>query len=99
MLIDCATCLAPEHACSDCVVTVLLGTIGTATTDSTARPAGDRAALPLTGAVELDDAEQRALAQLSAAGLVPPLRLVAGGEAEGSAEGSSVTHGKNRNIA
>ena len=25
MLIDCDACLAPEHACRDCVVTVLLG--------------------------------------------------------------------------
>lgn len=25
MLIDCDTCAAPEHACRDCVVTVLLG--------------------------------------------------------------------------
>lgn len=25
MLIDCDTCIAPEHACHDCVVTVLLG--------------------------------------------------------------------------
>jgi hypothetical protein len=24
MLIDCDTCIAPEHACRDCVVTVLL---------------------------------------------------------------------------
>jgi hypothetical protein len=24
MLIDCETCIAPEHACRDCVVTVLL---------------------------------------------------------------------------
>ena len=100
MLIDCATCLAPEHACSDCVVTVLLGAIGTtATTDSPVQPAADRAGHALPAAVELDDAEQRALAQLSAAGLVPPLRLVAGGEAGGSAGDSSVTHGKNRNIA
>jgi hypothetical protein len=58
MLIDCETCQAPEHACRDCVVTVLL-----------AQPPQP---------VELDDAEQVAIDNLAHAGLVPPLRLVAG---------------------
>jgi hypothetical protein len=26
MLIDCETCVARDHACGDCVITVLLGT-------------------------------------------------------------------------
>lgn len=87
MLIDCATCLAPEHACTDCVVTVLLGTATPAEPpphDAAGQAASEVAAHPLAGPVELDDAEQRALAQLSAAGLVPPLRLVAGAGADGA---------------
>jgi len=70
MLIDCATCIAPQHACRDCVVTVLL--------DSA--PSAAEAPKRLRTTVELDDAEQGALAQLSAAGLVPPLRLIAATE-------------------
>jgi hypothetical protein len=57
LLIDCETCIAPAHACRDCVVTMLL----------------DRTPAP----VELDDAEEAAIATLVDAGLVPPLRLVA----------------------
>ncbi|HET6878413.1 MAG TPA: hypothetical protein VFH38_12850 [Jatrophihabitans sp.] len=74
MLIDCATCIAPEHACRDCVVTFLL--------DSSVRP-GVRTPEASPG-VELDDTEQQALAELSAAGLVPPLRLVAAPDAPGN---------------
>ena len=60
MLIDCETCEVRGDACSDCVVTVLLG----------GPPEGVR-----QGA-ELDADEARALEVLAGSGLVPPLRLV-----------------------
>jgi hypothetical protein len=62
MLIDCDTCAVRDLACGDCVVTVLLG----------APPAnvGDGPGM------ELDGAEQAAIAVLAGSGLVPPLRLV-----------------------
>lgn len=68
MIIDCEACAARGPACGDCVVSVLLG----------GPPAqGD---LPARGEgpapVELDRAEQAALAVLAGCGLVPPLRLV-----------------------
>jgi len=65
MLIDCDTCAVRGPACGDCVVTVLLG----------APPAiaGD--------GVELDGAEQAAIAVLAGSGLVPPLRLLPVGSA------------------
>jgi len=67
MLIDCETCAVRGPACGDCVVTVLLG----------APPAiaGD--------GVELDGAEQAAIAVLAGSGLVPPLRLLPAGSAPG----------------
>jgi hypothetical protein len=61
MLIDCDACTVRGPACAGCVVTVLLR-IEPAVQD--------------TGAVELDHAEQEALAVLAGSGLVPPLRLV-----------------------
>jgi hypothetical protein len=64
MMIDCDTCAVRGPACGDCVVTVLLGG-PPAVTD------GD-----VTTAVELDGAEQAAIAVLADSGLVPPLRLV-----------------------
>jgi hypothetical protein len=60
MLIDCDTCTVRGTACGDCVVTVLLG--------APAAGAGD--------GVELDGAEQAAIAVLAGSGLVPPLRLL-----------------------
>lgn len=60
MLIDCDTCAVRGPACGDCVVTVLLG----------APPGGSG------DAVELDGAEQAAIAVLAGSGLVPPLRLL-----------------------
>lgn len=61
MLIDCDACTARGPACGDCLVIVLLRTVP---------PARD------TGVVELDGAEQAAIAVLAGSGLVPPLRLV-----------------------
>jgi hypothetical protein len=63
MLIDCDACAARDVHCHDCVVSVFL----------TLPRAQER---PPTS-VELDDTEQDALGTLMAAGLVPPLRLVA----------------------
>jgi len=56
VLIDCDGCAMRDLACTDCVVTVVLG-------------------FP-PGAVEVDDAELRALDVLADVGLVPRLRLV-----------------------
>jgi hypothetical protein len=75
MVIDCDACAARGPACSDCVVSVLLGGPPARGHEHPARaPAADRAgpAEP----VELDGAEQAALAVLAGCGLVPPLRLV-----------------------
>lgn len=58
--IDCARCTAKPSACSDCVISVLLG-MSTETEVS----------------LELDTAEQAALAALASSGLIPHLRLVA----------------------
>lgn len=73
MLIDCDTCAVRGPACGDCVVTFLLA----------APPASAGGAVPVTDPqtdpVELDAAEQAALAVLADSGLVPPLRLVRGG--------------------
>ena len=61
MLIDCDACTVRGPACGDCVVTVLLRTVPTAHD---------------TGGVDIDGAEQAALAVLAGSGLVPPLRLI-----------------------
>jgi hypothetical protein len=60
MLVDCDRCTARGPACTDCVVTVLLG----------APPAA------AGGGAQLDGAERAALAVLAGSGLVPPLRLL-----------------------
>jgi hypothetical protein len=67
MLIDCDACTVRGPACADCVVTVLLRTVPT---------------VQDTGGVDLDGAEQVALAVLAGSGLVPPLRLVPGREGD-----------------
>lgn len=59
MIIDCDACAVRGPACTDCVVSVLLG----------APSRGGRE-------VELDVAEQAAIAVLAGSGLVPPLRLL-----------------------
>ena len=61
--VDCASCIARGPACSDCVVSVLLGA-----SDS---PAANRV-------VDFDSDEQAALKTLADSGLVPPLRLIQG---------------------
>jgi hypothetical protein len=61
--VDCDTCVVRGAACSDCVVSVLLG--------APASPAGTRV-------VDFDPDEQAALKTLADSGLVPPLRLIQG---------------------
>lgn len=75
MVIDCDACAARGPACGDCVVSVLLGgpparghALGARSPDDGPPPGVTR--------VELDGAEQAALAVLAGCGLVPPLRLV-----------------------
>ena len=59
VLIDCDTCSMRGRACSDCVVSVLLGA----------------PVAPGKEGMELDGAEQAAIAVLAGSGLVPPLRM------------------------
>jgi hypothetical protein len=73
--VDCESCVARGPACSDCVVSVLLGSEihpdpGSGQVTSASSSA--------TRVVDLDPDEQAALRTLANAGLVPPLRLVEG---------------------
>ncbi len=63
MLIDCDSCAMRNIACSDCVVTMLLG-------------AHDDEGTHEAGHSDLDDDERRAVELLAEAGLISPLRLV-----------------------
>jgi predicted small lipoprotein YifL len=75
MVIDCDACAARGPACADCVVSVLLGGPPAGLHTRSARsPAGEWGGP--ADQVELDGAEQAALAVLAGCGLVPPLRLV-----------------------
>lgn len=56
--IDCAGCQVKGSACTNCVISVLLG--------------------PMPEELQLDSAEQAALATMADSGLLPPLRLVVG---------------------
>jgi hypothetical protein len=95
MLIDCDTCVVRGPACGDCVVTVLLGfpAFGRpGAEDGPGVPEGVEVGGSVTAAeaLDLDQAEQAAIAVLAGSGLVPPLRLVPG-EA-GRAPGTTVGH-------
>ena len=91
MVIDCDACAVRGPACADCVVSVLLGgpPVQGEHPVHPATPSVGRSPTP----VELDGAEQAALAVLAGCGLVPPLRLVpldsAAGET-GSETGSDI---------
>lgn len=61
--IDCGSCAVRGPACGDCMVTALLG-------------ADEGVETPGDGVVELDHDEVSALTAMTAAGLLPPLRLV-----------------------
>jgi hypothetical protein len=75
MVIDCDACAVRGPACGDCVVSVLLGGPPAHGHEHPARAPGADRAGPAEP-VELDGAEQAALAVLAGCGLVPPLRLV-----------------------
>lgn len=64
MIIDCGQCTMRDIACGDCVVSHLLGS----------EP------LERGPVLDLAPAEERALRVLEGAGLVPPLRLIDGGQ-------------------
>jgi len=68
LLIDCDSCLVRGPACSDCVVTFLLG--GPPDPVELHRPHSG------AGSVELSAVERGALDALADSGMVPPLRLV-----------------------
>jgi hypothetical protein len=85
VLIDCDTCAVRGPACGDCVVTVLLAA---PPVTSSVAPPDETTPDP----VELDAAEQAAIAVLAQSGLVPPLRLVPGG-GDGAPRVSRPTHG------
>ena len=70
MLIDCDTCTVRGDACEDCVVSFLTISVRPGAAD----PA-DAADVPREVAVDPD--QVRALAAMSAGGLVPPLRHAA----------------------
>ena len=84
MIVDCDGCAVRGPACSDCVVSVLLGMPPVREDPG---PAAGRA--PRGGAAgtagDLDDAERAALGVLAGSGLVPPLRLVPVGPPGGDA--------------
>jgi len=79
MVIDCDSCIARPRACGDCVVTHLLAVRD----DPLGRQRSDQSGVSRVncgtgrGRVSLDDEEVVAVTTMSAAGLVPPLRLVA----------------------
>ena len=72
MIIDCGTCAVAGAACSDCVVTVLLGI-----PDIPTKPAAtDLLGTPIAAVTVVDDDHAAAISVLAESGLVPPLRLV-----------------------
>jgi len=74
MIVDCDGCAVRGPACSDCVVSVLLGM---PSVRQDRAPGPDRApGGSAAGAGDLDEAERAALGVLAGSGLVPPLRLV-----------------------
>ena len=65
MLIDCDTCAVRDLQCGECVMTVLLQV------DAPGQATGQ-----VSGLVEVDEAQARALEVLAVGGLVPHLRLI-----------------------
>ncbi len=72
MIVDCGECTVRGDACSDCVVSVLLGVPGM----PAALAGGPRDAPFATRRMRLEQDEQEAMAVLAESGLVPRLRLV-----------------------
>lgn len=89
MIVDCESCEVRGHACGECVIGVLLGF-------PEPRDAAPRRADVPSGApiVQLDAPERRALDVLAEQGLVPRLRLVAGGERRASPDSGGGRHAR-----
>jgi len=84
MIVDCDGCAVRGPACSDCVVSVLLGM--PSVRQEPARAPGTAPDGRAVGAAgDLDEAERAALGVLAGSGLVPPLRLVPLGPPDGGA--------------
>lgn len=95
MIIDCGSCTVRGDACTDCVVTFLTvpvregagpppppGDVEAPAPGATREGAHARVSATDLGTgreVDLDHAEQEAIAVLARSGLVPPLRLVRAG--------------------
>ena len=79
---DCGRCAVRGRACTDCVISVLLGVPDTVAEQQ--RPEPSQASLTSELPVELDSVERAALDALAGSGLLPPLRLVRGSLAEGT---------------
>ncbi|WP_299034955.1 hypothetical protein [uncultured Pseudokineococcus sp.] len=75
MIVDCDGCAVRGPACSDCVVSVLLG-MPSVREEPARAPGGARPGAVPGAAGDLDEAERAALGVLAGSGLVPPLRLV-----------------------
>ncbi len=81
MRIDCSTWEVRGRGCDDCVVSVLLARprLRLAGPQGGAEAVTDVRRGPRAVPLVLDEQESAAIANLAAAGLVPPLRLVTGG--------------------
>lgn len=79
---DCDGCAVRGRACSDCVISVLLGVPDEVTDQRrpAERPAASEASRQQL--LELDPVERAALEALAGSGLLPPLRLVHSARAE-----------------
>lgn len=73
MIVDCGDCKLRNIACSDCVVTVLLGAPGRPVETDDSRVSGN-------AKISFDQEELGAMDALAEGGLVPRLRLVVGDE-------------------
>jgi hypothetical protein len=79
MVIDCGTCEVAGDACTDCVVSVLLGFPAMPNTPNMPNIPGTgglAAEFGPAGALEIADEHRAALDVLAGSGLIPPLRLV-----------------------
>ncbi len=77
MIVDCGDCSVRGDACSDCVVSVLLGVPAV----PSSRDAGPVGGLAHARRLRLEQDEQEAMRVLADGGLIPRLRLVRGGGA------------------
>ena len=75
MIVDCGDCSVRGDACSDCVVSVLLGVPAVPSVPDVAPVGG----LAHARRLRLEQDEQEAMRVLADGGLIPRLRLVRGG--------------------